>query len=777
MKRTFLLISAAFATLLGGSHLQAQTDVTSQYITNPGFEDCEVVADNDKGAADVHADFSVASGTDYSAHGWKLVEQKKSANGGAISYKSGLMVQYSKWNGLGDPGPEAGPTGTTGNKGLCFAGNASVVYQQAEAITLPAGSYTLTVNVWARNGETSNPKPTQQVVNILTGFMPEGGSEAQLIPAKRNSVQFTSNGWDTEVLTIELTEATTGRIQLSYGSSFFVVIDDIKLEYAGGVVTTGLAKVITKAKALNAELSNSDLSTAISNAEAFIENPTTQEDVNIQIETLYSAMGSALSATTKVVNITAAYLENPSFETGKIEPWAWGSATGNVGAPTNSESLPFIDGSNIAEFATSGTNAITQTITHMPIGYYAIDAKLNQKTNLKVGTSSTLCQGGSNALYLRVHPVIFNNTTASSEIAIGSQYSAAYRVDNFRLFYGKDEASLLEELLKAVKADAQTILDMADYAVVTGQERTNLNNALNGTDINTINTAANAFVAAKDSYKALEKAKTDAAAYTTEAYPYASASIYQQIQTLIATDATSATVAATMKTQLETLCFQFYVSNAYCEGVENAKEYTDLIAAANATGTSVHTAWHKLNMGIRTDQTAWKNPKTGVDDKNVYGTNADASSSSKDKSYYMYQNVSGVPKGKYVLSMVVMSNSSVQPSVQINKVEIGKIQGIGTYGTSGKYGGAWVENTFEFQKDDANDMELRIAYTGTANYQNFYFDNLRLYCIEGEGTATGINTVERVNINDNRYYNLAGQRVEQPTKGLYIVNGRKVVIK
>ena len=30
---------------------------------------------------------------------------------------------------------------------------------------------------------------------------------------------------------------------------------------------------------------------------------------------------------------------------------------------------------------------------------------------------------------------------------------------------------------------------------------------------------------------------------------------------------------------------------------------------------------------------------------------------------------------------------------------------------------------------------------------------------------------------DGIYYNLAGQRVAQPTKGLYIVNGKKVVIK
>ena len=55
--------------------------------------------------------------------------------------------------------------------------------------------------------------------------------------------------------------------------------------------------------------------------------------------------------------------------------------------------------------------------------------------------------------------------------------------------------------------------------------------------------------------------------------------------------------------------------------------------------------------------------------------------------------------------------------------------------------------------------------------------------------ATGVNEVKEVNeVNDNSWYNLAGQRVAQPTnachtstfrlkKGMYIVNGKKVVIK
>ena len=49
----------------------------------------------------------------------------------------------------------------------------------------------------------------------------------------------------------------------------------------------------------------------------------------------------------------------------------------------------------------------------------------------------------------------------------------------------------------------------------------------------------------------------------------------------------------------------------------------------------------------------------------------------------------------------------------------------------------------------------------------------------GDGT-TGITMVQgegfMVNGSDN-YYDLQGRRVAQPTKGLYIVNGKKVIIK
>jgi len=57
---------------------------------------------------------------------------------------------------------------------------------------------------------------------------------------------------------------------------------------------------------------------------------------------------------------------------------------------------------------------------------------------------------------------------------------------------------------------------------------------------------------------------------------------------------------------------------------------------------------------------------------------------------------------------------------------------------------------------------------GAARAMNFVVDG---------GEATGIIGVDGTVIESGSVYNLGGQRVAQPTKGLYIVNGKKVVIK
>ena len=50
------------------------------------------------------------------------------------------------------------------------------------------------------------------------------------------------------------------------------------------------------------------------------------------------------------------------------------------------------------------------------------------------------------------------------------------------------------------------------------------------------------------------------------------------------------------------------------------------------------------------------------------------------------------------------------------------------------------------------------------------------YILLTKSTTTGIETVKAVETK-GEFFNLAGQRVAQPTKGLYIVNGKKAIIK
>lgn len=69
------------------------------------------------------------------------------------------------------------------------------------------------------------------------------------------------------------------------------------------------------------------------------------------------------------------------------------------------------------------------------------------------------------------------------------------------------------------------------------------------------------------------------------------------------------------------------------------------------------------------------------------------------------------------------------------------------------------------------------AYLATTEDLNPVTSGAPFLGIEVGGETTGIANVN-VNANaDSSWYDLSGRRVAQPTKGLYIVNGKKVIIK
>lgn len=766
MKKYFLFLSAAvFYNFAAYSQM---VDVTAQYITNPGFEECEalptkVVHDNlknvDVNVVELWSHWNTAKGFDYESNEWKLVEQVKNANGGIVTY--GCNIQVGQYATAGEPGPVAG---ITGEKGLCFCGAAGLVYQQTNEITLPAGIYRFTVNLYARNGQTTNPGPTQQVVNIRTGFMPTGGTEDDLIPAKRNSFQFASNAWDTDVLDIELTQPTTGRFQVSYGSSYFVVVDDVKLEYQGGVVTTALVNAIEKAKTLAELINSSDLLDAIETAESYLST-TEQDDIPVQAEVLYTAMSNALAATTSPVNITSVYLENASFEIGKGEPWE--IKRGDVGEPINELSLPYIVGRQVVEFGQSGSNSLSQTIANLPVGVYMLDAKLNQAASLIIGDQTTSCTGGSDALYQRIFAIA--QKAEAGDLVVGAKASLGFRIDDFHLYYGKDEASLKEIVLASVKADAQGLLADEQFVNVTGEERDELTAALETSDAVEINTKANVFFRAKDAYDRFVKAAEQASAYNVENYPYAKAETLNLIQALIGNKPVTRAMAQENTTLLSEACNKVIIENAYCEGVEKT-DYTEKIDGADAFGTTIASVWTVNNMGLRTmdKKKAWTK-RDGTTDNIVYGTAESYYNAGSLATASIQQTINGIPAGSYVLAVTIMAKTDLPVNIRVNNAKVGTFIGTGTITSAN-----WAEKVVSFEKTDDASLTIRLDEAAEVNYKEWYFDNLRLYLLTPEG-----NGIKDANADsrENRCYNLNGQQVAWPVKGLYIVNGKKIIRK
>ena len=85
----------------------------------------------------------------------------------------------------------------------------------------------------------------------------------------------------------------------------------------------------------------------------------------------------------------------------------------------------------------------------------------------------------------------------------------------------------------------------------------------------------------------------------------------------------------------------------------------------------------------------------------------------------------------------------------------------------------------EFQALNGSYTDNKVTIPAGKAYLNVSAANARLSVVfNDDETTTGIDDV-RSKMSDVRseYYNLNGQRIEKPSKGLYIVNGKKVILK
>ena len=77
--------------------------------------------------------------------------------------------------------------------------------------------------------------------------------------------------------------------------------------------------------------------------------------------------------------------------------------------------------------------------------------------------------------------------------------------------------------------------------------------------------------------------------------------------------------------------------------------------------------------------------------------------------------------------------------------------------------------------DDTNTIK---AFRGYFTFTNNSGAGSREMNFSVDGELTGIRTIESgVQNVENEYFDLQGRKVAQPTKGLYIVNGKKIIVK
>lgn len=202
------LQTAINTKVLAYSYNAAGDDVT-WLVFRPGFE----------GMTAESANYATVKGKDYSSEGWTMVETGDWGYGAIMSYGSDKT-----FNGASVPATDN--AGNTGNTLGISVGWGWTQRYQSEVITLPAGSYRLSIKAYNANSD------AQQFTSKF-GFVPTSGD-----PSLSTKTSFASNTWETDEIDFVLASDTEGRFQIGgtavsggSGSNAKIFFDNISLTY------------------------------------------------------------------------------------------------------------------------------------------------------------------------------------------------------------------------------------------------------------------------------------------------------------------------------------------------------------------------------------------------------------------------------------------------------------------------------------------------------------------------------------------------------------------
>ncbi len=737
--RKLKLFIAACALMVGAGQTWAQTDVTSTYITNPGFEE------NYQRFLDINTDRGVEKPV-----GWSVEWYQNNNDKNGMTYVAGSMTQDNKtWNA------KSGKS--------YFArmrwGNATLYLRQTLQNLRP-GNYTLSFSATAHS--TNNDNSVQVSIAGQTQTIASGSVSNENGTWTDYSINFTITA-NTPYATIEFKADRAGDL-LKVG------IDNFVLNYDG---SSYYSSILTNAQGLyvnNEDWAENGLSdfndaiTANSGKETIAEK-------NAAIVALEEAMATFKAANS--VDMTAK-ITNPNFDN-DISGWTTTGGDGNAFQRQTSAQTNFTGGF-LEKWRNSWTGAynqknfdVSQALTNLPNGEYTVKAFIlaqmqgsketlgdNYKDKKHGGpyyidnnngvwfyassgnnTANTWANsftpdfGDTSGGILRSATVTVENGNLTIGFkGIGSEdggtslgtYANWIACDNWTLSYFGFDPSTLKSQISDLKEDVQDIIngDEVPTVIKTSLQYT-LNNLVETPETKTILEAAivtlqNAISAAnatKDAYAEYKALKTKIEDLkNTSKYTFTgdeALSTFNSTLSTIDENAEAATEAATLTALLPSLKT---AGNTFVGAIESNDGF-DLTynIENNSFETGALSPWTtngSNDTGVRQDSNGTYTT-TGVDGAYLFNTWNNGAGSK------VSQTLSSLPKGYYTVTALVASDAGNT----INILAGASTKGIAADATDGKT--KFVEGTTD--KTLVSDGSLEIGTNSSTWYKS---DNFRL---------------------------------------------------
>lgn len=274
---------------------------------------------------------------------------------------------------------------------------------------------------------------------------------------------------------------------------------------------------------------------------------------------------------------------------------------------------------------------------------------------------------------------------------------------------------------------ANAALNNEANQVVTGEERTKLNEAIaadKGTTVESIDAATAAVKAATETYVAAVasyQALADAKAMKLD-FAYASAEKKAAFDKALQVEAATSAKDATDKTNaIYTAARAYAESNGMAEGVKGAVDCTASVVNANFAD--------KLN--------GWSSSQNGGNLQTLSGESWTTSEGVTETPYYdyyngsannqhAYQNVSGLQAGKYIVTIKARAQAGFNLYMLINDEKKVDINEIGN--TGGLFGRGWNDYTAEFEVGNDGMVKLEVANMPAQNQAGWFgFGDVRLF--------------------------------------------------